>query len=278
MKTCFVPSVLAPGGSAANVRTPPSLRAAFTLLELLVVIAIIAILAALLLPALSRAREKARTVSCQNRLKQWGLALHMYTNDNEDYIARESFIPGGTIINLWGQVQNGLARDVWYNALPPMLGQRRAADYATSAVKPDFYDRGLLFHCPSASFPGGAGVDPSAFFSYAMNSKLILSPAATIKFSSIQRPSATVLFLDNRLQRESRADPGQQEPDPDLGQPSAYASRWVARHLRRGTLLFGDIHSDSFAPRQVLDGGNAIFPQTNIIWTTDPAFNPNLVD
>jgi len=74
-------------------------RNLFTLIELLVVIAIIAILAAMLLPALGKAREKARTISCVNNLKAMQLAMVMYGDDNDDYYPPEGVSPE------------------WYNAL-----------------------------------------------------------------------------------------------------------------------------------------------------------------
>jgi prepilin-type N-terminal cleavage/methylation domain-containing protein len=111
---------------------PHHLARAFTLIELLVVVAIIAILAALLLPALSRARKAAQRANCVSNLKQISLAVHMYTQDNQD------ILPGP---NWNGQyVRYHIGNDYQLvNYIYPYLGLTPRPEYQLARV----------FACPS---------------------------------------------------------------------------------------------------------------------------------
>jgi len=253
----------------------PAKTLAFTLIELLVVIAIIAILASLLLPALGRAKSAARRTACMSNFKQWGLALNLYHDENEQFLPRESF-GSGTVLNNWAQVSDPANNDVWYNAIPPMMSFQRAADYASR--KAEFYEKQSFFHCAAARYPANyLGINP--LFSMSMNSKLIEAPATTIRVTTVQRPSETVMFLENLLQGEKPVDPTQ--PTDNLGQPSSYASRFVARHEKKGNLVFLDGHAETLRGPEVVETrsgparGKAILPQAGIVWTADPATNPN---
>ena len=117
----------------------------FTLIELLVVIAIIAILAAILMPALSQARERGRMSTCTNNLKQIGLALNNYAQDFEDYI-----IPNNPSFAPPGAKGNGITMWVQMLVMRKYLGSNNFSKKLKQYQTGTNYPVGV-FRCPSTS-------------------------------------------------------------------------------------------------------------------------------
>jgi prepilin-type N-terminal cleavage/methylation domain-containing protein len=104
---------------------PAHVRRGFTLIELLVVIAIIAILAALLLPALSQAKQKAIRILCTSNLKQWGVAITIYGNDYGERFPKSATADGASGFAWVGMTLNT-------NFFPNYLYPNRAGTTANS--------------------------------------------------------------------------------------------------------------------------------------------------
>ena len=125
------------------------MKKTFTLIELLVVIAIIAILASMLLPALSKAREKARSAACVSNLKQIGLYTSIYANDHNDYVPYTGNIP-----NTWCYLATDVIRAGGkYNG----FGRLYESRYITANTLKVFYCPNAMGNALSGDYYGTTG-------------------------------------------------------------------------------------------------------------------------
>jgi prepilin-type N-terminal cleavage/methylation domain-containing protein/prepilin-type processing-associated H-X9-DG protein len=154
---------------------------AFTLIELLVVIAIIAILASLLLPALDRAKQSAKAISCLDNLKQWGFATQLFASENDDYLPKDG-TPNGTSTG-----------EGWYIDLAHTI---KIPTYREMAWRTnDSIDPGRsLWICPANPRRSNG----NNLFHYTLNEHVNgIGSGNQVKLSSIYLPSRTVWLFDN---------------------------------------------------------------------------------
>jgi prepilin-type N-terminal cleavage/methylation domain-containing protein/prepilin-type processing-associated H-X9-DG protein len=198
----------------------------FTLIELLVVIAVIAILAALLLPALVRAKEKGKKIACLNNQKQWGLAMHLYMDDNNDIFPYEG--------NPGEDIDKGKNLNAWYNTVPPMMKLPPMMNlYA--ADSPPLPGSKSIFTCPKVRGTPSPNV-AKPFFMYGFNNRMDPNdddpppaPEKRFRLSQVEKPVETVLFTENS----------------EAAFPSTSGQFTPARHNSFANLAFVDGHAEA---------------------------------
>jgi prepilin-type N-terminal cleavage/methylation domain-containing protein len=271
---------------------------AFTLIELLVVIAIIAILAALLLPALSRAKEMAKRTQCLSNLRQWGQAQSLYVDDNNQ-VFPETKIPDGTPGAAPGYNEDNptwtdladfyyssppQGMDAWFNALPPYIASKplyfyKAIENGNEGID-NFNGRGNIFWCPSSIIDPLINVNIRVALNYGMNSKALDDAPADVvylKSQMIAHPSAFVMFSDGRTLINETPFYGAPAKETDICKPQVYTTDFSSRHMAGGCITFSDNHAAwykysyvcSNSPSKAADPGDA-----DINWAADGTVVP----
>jgi prepilin-type N-terminal cleavage/methylation domain-containing protein/prepilin-type processing-associated H-X9-DG protein len=217
---------------AWSLEVGASLRRAFTLIELLLVIAIIAILAALLLPTLSRSKASAQRIKCVSNLHQLGLATQMYWDEN-----------GGNCFRFTEKTNYG--RLFWFGWIEGdnvSEGQRQF-DPSAGALFPYLQGRGVEL-CPSLNYALTQFKlkAKGAAYGYGYNLHLGQSPA---KISKLARPSDTVLLAD--AAQVNTFQPPASPENPMLEEfyyVSTNRNEATAhfRHVQRASVVFCDGH------------------------------------
>jgi len=152
------------------------------LIELLVVVAIIGILASMLLPAMSRAREKGKSTKCINNLRQLGLAMMMFEEDNQVYPIGWTEAPG----------PNGSPPPIWYRQLQPYLGRKETNSGQGVFICPSSVQKAK----PTEAIRSGVREGGFwGFLAYAQNSHINLG-RTNIGSRQIQDPVNTIFFAD----------------------------------------------------------------------------------